>query len=266
MKKLKLHQYTENFWLRKRTHTILPTGVRTESSSFVSTSDQITEYKDLGKYAQYHSDYSLMDLFIVIGLFGVGVKGLTNAHMDEILFAISLFLILLGFYFLIKYIYDLKYIGSFYFSNPDKKAQNVFEIKAKYPPNQDLASFIAQILKQKRELEINKLLEKVQPYSNFKIEKILAELDKINDWYDITEKEIEASEQLVLKLHESQQIALKEEQKKQKMKDLVHIVSDNRKLEYYIYMADEIKNTYDLTEEEYSQFIEKIKEKFNLIN
>jgi len=161
--KVDTHKYVENFLFRTRTHTLLKEGVRTEQNSFLNSSDIITKYHQIGSIVQYRSELKLSEIITSIVLFLLGLKGLSNSSMDEVLFAISIIFIAVAVYWLIQILFNLEYVGSFYFSESVSKNKNTFEIKSRYPASEELLEFSSILVKYKKNAEINYLAETLSP-------------------------------------------------------------------------------------------------------
>lgn len=151
--------YSENFLFRKRTHVILPDGVKTHQKSFFNSSESTIKYEQLGSIIQYQSQLKLTEIITSAVFIILGVKGFMKSTTDDVLFAISVILIAIAFYWLISILFSLKHIGSYYFSDRIKKNENTLEIKSRYPASIELDQFLNEILRRKKNSEISYLVD-----------------------------------------------------------------------------------------------------------
>lgn len=181
-------QYIEKFLFRKRTHTLLSNGIRTEQNSFFNSSSIETKLSDIGSIVQYKSDLKLSEVVTSIVFFILGVKGLSKSNQDNILFAISVILIACGVYWVINILFNLKHVGSFYFSDSVTKASDAFEIKSKYPPNKELNQFLQEVILAKKVVDIDYFINTISP--ELTSEEIQNEILFIKRKYSLNESEI----------------------------------------------------------------------------
>ncbi|HMT55180.1 MAG TPA: hypothetical protein PKD16_19385 [Saprospiraceae bacterium] len=181
-------QYKENFWFRKRTHTLLSSGIKTEQNSFFNSSSIEIKFSDIGSILQYRSDLKLSEVVTSIVFFILGIKGLVKSTQDNILFAISVILIATGTYWLINILFNLKHVGSFYFSDSITKSTDALEIKSKYPPSNELNQFLHEILKAKKDYDIDNLIDTISP--ELTSEEIQNEILYLKRKYSLHENEI----------------------------------------------------------------------------
>lgn len=187
--KMDNNKYEENFLFRKRSHTIIEEGIKTEQNGFFNSSVIVTKFDQIGSIVQYKSELRLSEVLTSIVFLILGIKGLSNSAADSVLFAISISLIAIAFYWLIIILFNLKYIGSFYFSDSIHKDKNVFEIKSKYPPKKALQDFLSKITELKKEADINYFIERVS--DDITNEDLNAELRYIKRKYLLEEDEIQ---------------------------------------------------------------------------
>lgn len=152
-------QYKEKFLFRTRVHTLTDNGIRTQQNDFFVSSDILTRIQDLGLRLQYKSDLRLFDIFVSIVFLILGVKGLVKSKSDNILFAISIILIFSALYWIVTVLFNLKYVGGFYFSNSTEKTDGAFEIKSKYPASGELELFLHEIRLRQRDVAIENLIK-----------------------------------------------------------------------------------------------------------
>ncbi len=152
-------QYKEKFLFRTRVHTLTDDGIRTQQNDFFTSSDILTKVEDLGSRLQYKSDLRLLDIFVSVVFLILGIKGLVKSTSDNILFAISIILIFSALYWIVIVLFNLKYVGGFYFSSSTEKANGAFEIKSKYPASEELELFLHEIRLRQRDVAIERLLK-----------------------------------------------------------------------------------------------------------
>ena len=158
MEKNKL-RYEEKFLFRTRVHTLTNNEIRTQQNDFFTSSDILTKIEDLGHRLQYKSDLRLFDIFVSIVFFIIGIKGLIKSASDSIVFAISIILIFTALYWIVVVLFNLKYVGGFYFSNSIEKTNGIFEIKSKYPASKELELFLHEIRLRQRDIAIENLIK-----------------------------------------------------------------------------------------------------------
>lgn len=151
-------QYKEQFFFRTRVHTLANNEIRTEQNEFFISSVTLTKIEDLGHRLQYKSDLRLFDIFVSIVFLILGIKGLIKSTSDIILFAISIILIFSALYWIVIVLFNLKHVGSFYFSNSTEKPYGTFEIKSKYPASEDLELFLHEIRLRQKNIAIENVL------------------------------------------------------------------------------------------------------------
>jgi hypothetical protein len=159
MENNKKFQYKEQFLFRTRVHTLTNNEIRTEQNDFFISSDILTKIEDLGHRLQYKSDLRLFEIFSSIVFLVIGIKGLVKSVSDSIVFAISIIMIFSALYWIVIVLFNLKYIGGFYFSNSTEKTNGAFEIKSKYPASEELALFLHEIRLRQRHIAIENLIK-----------------------------------------------------------------------------------------------------------
>ena len=152
-------QYKEKFLFRTRVHTLTNYEIRTQQNDFFISSDKLTNIRDLGHGLQYQSDLRLFDIFVSIVFLVLGVKGLVKSLNDGIVFAISIILIFSALYWIVIVLFNLNYVGGFYFSNFPEKTKGTFEIKSKYPASAELELFLHEIRLRQKDIAIENLIK-----------------------------------------------------------------------------------------------------------
>ena len=142
MENINEHVYEEKFLFRTRKHILSEHLIRTQQTGFFTSSDITTRIEQLGYLLQYRADLQLKDVFISLVFFVIGIIGMSKGITDSIAFCISIILIFTALYWTVSVLFNLKHIGSFYFSNSTEKSKNSFEIKSGYPPSEALKSFL----------------------------------------------------------------------------------------------------------------------------
>ncbi len=150
-------QYKEKFFFRTRVHILTNNYIRTQQNDFFISSDILTKIEDLGYRMQYKSDLRLSEIIVSIVFLVLGIKGLIKSTSDSILFAISIILIFTAMYWIVTILFNLKYVGGFYFSNFTEKT-GTFEIKSKYPASAELELFLQEIRLRQRNISIENLI------------------------------------------------------------------------------------------------------------
>jgi len=182
-------KYEENFLFRKRTHSIIEDGIKTEQNSFFNSSAIETKFNQIGSITQYKSELKLSELVTSIVFLILGIKGLSKNKSDDILFAISVILIAVAMYWTISILFQLKHVGSFYFSDTIKKQKDTFEIKSKYPASAELNEFIETIISSKKTYDINYVVDSFSP--EITSEEIRNEISYLKRKFLLTEEEFE---------------------------------------------------------------------------
>jgi hypothetical protein len=188
MKSQDKFRYEEKFFFRTRVHIITDNGIRTVQNDFFISSDIVTNFENLGLQLQYKSDLKLFDIFIAIVFLILGTKGILKSSNDSILFAISIILIFAAIYWIIYALFNLTFVGSFYFSNSTKKDNGGFEIKSNYPASKELEIFIHEIRLKQKDIAVENLIKYIEDESTE--DDVIRHLAHIKQTFPMTEEEV----------------------------------------------------------------------------
>lgn len=183
-------QYKEKFLFRTRVHTLTNNEIRTQQNDFFVSSEVLTKIQDLGHRLQYKSDLRLFDIFVSIVFFILGIKGLVKSSSDSILFAISIILIFSALYWIVIVLFNLKYVGGFYFSNSTEKTNGTFEIKSKYPASGELELFLHEIRLRQRDVAIENLIKYIDKDDSY--EEHLMQATYIKHTFSMSDSEFDS--------------------------------------------------------------------------
>jgi len=159
--------YIESNILRKRIFSLEENGVRVSSESIFGHKQIFHPIDNVGPYIQYDKEVNFLNIIVSIVILVIGIKILLESTKDNFLFIIAISFIFGSLYWIINTVFNLEYIGSFYFSNSTIKDKNSFEIKSPYPASKDLELFLNNVVKLQIDRAKEKILERVNHETNF---------------------------------------------------------------------------------------------------
>ena len=180
-------QYEENFLFRKRLHSITDEGIRTQEFGFFNASESFIAFGKLGWHWQYKSQANWGYLMLCAGFLLFGIRGLMISAGSSILFAICLILIGVAIYWLINYLYNLDYVGSYYLSDRYIDRQPLFEIKSDYPASEELERFFEQIKQRQKLVVMREMMEEV--HDEVYLDDLLTKAQYLKKNFSLTDEE-----------------------------------------------------------------------------
>jgi hypothetical protein len=199
MESTSICEYKEQFLFRTRVHQLYPYEIKTVQDDFFNSSEKLTRIVQLGNMLQYQSETKLFEILSAIALLLLGIKGYTRSTTDDFLFLISTGFTFAALYWILTVVFQVKYVGSFYFSNFSIKEDN-FEIKSRYPPSREREQFLEAIKIRQKAIAIEDLIHTLTAdWTAYEIQEHLIYMQRT---YNLTEVESQAlQEQLLTKLN-----------------------------------------------------------------